>query len=46
MRLAPPDDHDETLDAWRNALSGEELEALRSRRNELVRQARKSLRTG
>ena len=44
MRLAPPDDHDESLNAWRKTLTEEELHGLSRRRTELVRQAQKSLR--
>ena len=45
LRLEPHDDHDESLDAWRESLSQEDLNALRRRRAEFVRQAQKSLRT-
>lgn len=45
LRLEPHDDHDESLDAWRETLSQKELQELRHRRAELVRQAQKSLET-
>ncbi len=45
LRLETHDDHDDSLDAWRESLSQDELNALRHRRTKFVHQAQKSLRS-